>query len=159
MRQFKAEDDEDLTGRDGVTVGAAVVAAEPVCPVPEGDLRNGCSGREASRSRPHVADNAVRGFTFAPTTLYRRQQFDRQGVREPPRHLFLCGEDVRVRAQALEGVCPEVSLVADLDELGVHTHALIRATHATFQDVDRKSTRLNSSHRTISYAVFCLKKK
>src|SRR5437867_8829204 len=27
------------------------------------------------------------------------------------------------------------------------------------QLVDRKSTRLNSSHRTISYAVFCLKKK
>src|SRR5437867_9582613 len=26
-------------------------------------------------------------------------------------------------------------------------------------DLDRKSTRLNSSHRTISYAVFCLKKK
>ena len=26
-------------------------------------------------------------------------------------------------------------------------------------DVDRKSTRLNSSHITISYAVFCLKKK
>src|SRR5258708_10317069 len=31
-----------------------------------------------------------------------------------------------------------------------------------FQDrltVDRKSTRLNSSHQIISYAVFCLKKK
>src|SRR6266516_5412284 len=27
------------------------------------------------------------------------------------------------------------------------------------RDADRKSTRLNSSHRTISYAVFCLKKK
>src|SRR5437879_9335238 len=27
------------------------------------------------------------------------------------------------------------------------------------RDVDRKSTRLNSSHRCISYAVFCLKKK
>src|SRR5207248_10600298 len=27
------------------------------------------------------------------------------------------------------------------------------------EDLDRKSTRLNSSHRTISYAVFCLKKK
>ena len=25
--------------------------------------------------------------------------------------------------------------------------------------VDRKSTRLNSSHQIISYAVFCLKKK
>src|SRR5689334_24241745 len=28
-----------------------------------------------------------------------------------------------------------------------------------FQSVDRKSTRLNSSHSSISYAVFCLKKK
>src|SRR5437762_7027171 len=27
------------------------------------------------------------------------------------------------------------------------------------QQLDRKSTRLNSSHRCISYAVFCLKKK
>src|SRR5689334_24510519 len=26
-------------------------------------------------------------------------------------------------------------------------------------DLDRKSTRLNSSHSSISYAVFCLKKK
>src|SRR3712207_7921250 len=29
----------------------------------------------------------------------------------------------------------------------------------TPQEVDRKSTRLNSSHANISYAVFCLKKK
>src|SRR2546426_8266500 len=28
-----------------------------------------------------------------------------------------------------------------------------------FGDADRKSTRLNSSHLVISYAVFCLKKK
>src|SRR5437762_8124068 len=33
--------------------------------------------------------------------------------------------------------------------------ALGRATRSR----DRKSTRLNSSHRCISYAVFCLKKK
>src|SRR5947209_15516291 len=31
--------------------------------------------------------------------------------------------------------------------------------HAGGQDQDRKSTRLNSSHANISYAVFCLKKK
>src|SRR5437762_6035647 len=30
---------------------------------------------------------------------------------------------------------------------------------STSPDLDRKSTRLNSSHRCISYAVFCLKKK
>src|SRR3712207_6886955 len=29
----------------------------------------------------------------------------------------------------------------------------------TNQETDRKSTRLNSSHANISYAVFCLKKK
>src|SRR2546430_4454226 len=31
--------------------------------------------------------------------------------------------------------------------------------HQTVHDRDRKSTRLNSSHSQISYAVFCLKKK
>src|SRR5690348_18064116 len=31
--------------------------------------------------------------------------------------------------------------------------------HAVIGDRDRKSTRLNSSHPSISYAVFCLKKK
>src|SRR5436190_4119561 len=30
---------------------------------------------------------------------------------------------------------------------------------ASFARLDRKSTRLNSSHTVISYAVFCLKKK
>src|SRR5437868_13701507 len=33
-----------------------------------------------------------------------------------------------------------------------------RATHPS-SSTDRKSTRLNSSHVSISYAVFCLKKK
>src|SRR5688572_31860665 len=34
-----------------------------------------------------------------------------------------------------------------------------RATESPPVHVDRKSTRLNSSHSQISYAVFCLKKK
>src|SRR5207248_9008766 len=34
-----------------------------------------------------------------------------------------------------------------------------RCTSLYLRPRDRKSTRLNSSHRTISYAVFCLKKK
>src|SRR5688500_19946509 len=33
------------------------------------------------------------------------------------------------------------------------------AASAPTADLDRKSTRLNSSHLVISYAVFCLKKK
>src|SRR5205814_9457729 len=34
-----------------------------------------------------------------------------------------------------------------------------REHEVTFATTDRKSTRLNSSHLGISYAVFCLKKK
>src|SRR5690606_40272885 len=37
------------------------------------------------------------------------------------------------------------------------THRLRIASHSKM--IDRKSTRLNSSHVKISYAVFCLKKK
>src|SRR5438132_7237608 len=33
------------------------------------------------------------------------------------------------------------------------------ASRFVYGEVDRKSTRLNSSHTVISYAVFCLKKK
>src|SRR6266576_5674983 len=39
------------------------------------------------------------------------------------------------------------------------THLLSRNTSGGAGSVDRKSTRLNSSHVEISYAVFCLKKK
>src|SRR6266516_7756983 len=35
----------------------------------------------------------------------------------------------------------------------------LRTQEYQIKSQDRKSTRLNSSHRTISYAVFCLKKK
>src|SRR5438552_11808075 len=34
-----------------------------------------------------------------------------------------------------------------------------RNASSWYQEEDRKSTRLNSSHQIISYAVFCLKKK
>src|SRR5207248_5412654 len=43
---------------------------------------------------------------------------------------------------------------------GANVVDVLFATWSTrFSGPDRKSTRLNSSHRTISYAVFCLKKK
>src|ERR1039457_143620 len=39
----------------------------------------------------------------------------------------------------------------------MHIHCFVKANKYT--NPDRKSTRLNSSHLVISYAVFCLKKK
>src|SRR6266481_4095361 len=41
---------------------------------------------------------------------------------------------------------------------GFWLHRLLER-HGVRSHVDRKSTRLNSSHSSISYAVFCLKKK
>src|SRR3712207_7066337 len=49
-------------------------------------------------------------------------------------------------------------------DLGLDHHRLHHRAHRRDEDLrpglrDRKSTRLNSSHANISYAVFCLKKK
>src|SRR5437763_1615 len=52
---------------------------------------------------------------------------------------------------------PEKS-IEDMDRGGVAA-ALVSITNPGLWFGDRKSTRLNSSHRCISYAVFCLKKK
>src|SRR5256885_6750608 len=40
-----------------------------------------------------------------------------------------------------------------------HSQLQLFGPHLIGDRVDRKSTRLNSSHLVISYAVFCLKKK
>src|SRR5436189_4257123 len=55
--------------------------------------------------------------------------------------------------QLAEGRSVVIALV------GTGAESVKRAVTAAIQNEDRKSTRLNSSHRCISYAVFCLKKK
>src|SRR5256885_3943190 len=42
---------------------------------------------------------------------------------------------------------------------GVFGYSITTNGYASAPSTDRKSTRLNSSHLVISYAVFCLKKK
>src|SRR3712207_7295378 len=50
--------------------------------------------------------------------------------------------------------------VAVLHAVELGGHVLVLAAEAVVDHrLDRKSTRLNSSHANISYAVFCLKKK
>src|SRR2546426_7583131 len=60
-----------------------------------------------------------------------------------------CGVNVTVIAL----LCPAVIVNGNDTPLRVNSDVLAEA------DEDRKSTRLNSSHLVISYAVFCLKKK
>src|SRR5688572_31523911 len=47
----------------------------------------------------------------------------------------------------------------DLGDYAANVENLTLTGSGNFSGVDRKSTRLNSSHSQISYAVFCLKKK
>src|SRR2546422_7513879 len=84
-----------------------------------------------------------RSTLFPYTTLFR-SAFER-------------GDDAEVvEAARLRGVVPhgarQVQRVAE---------PLLRLVHVAVpqRNRDRKSTRLNSSHGYISYAVFCLKKK
>src|SRR5438067_3710588 len=48
---------------------------------------------------------------------------------------------------------------ADVSDQGIGAAHLRRPGQRLLHQQDRKSTRLNSSHVSISYAVFCLKKK
>src|SRR3712207_8992235 len=56
-----------------------------------------------------------------------------------------------------EKLASSPSLVSRAGRAGIQTKD--STTTATCPSGDRKSTRLNSSHANISYAVFCLKKK
>src|SRR5438034_3208914 len=56
---------------------------------------------------------------------------------------------------------PWIPWIIDLDDtpVGQPVRTIVRHVVPAASWVDRKSTRLNSSHTVISYAVFCLKKK
>src|SRR5207248_6021952 len=54
---------------------------------------------------------------------------------------------------------PGRALEAPIGPRRGHWRELAEGFRVVRRSRDRKSTRLNSSHRTISYAVFCLKKK
>src|SRR3712207_7996383 len=54
----------------------------------------------------------------------------------------------------------KVLAIKGIEDMGSRWGVRYTRQHGTnVQDADRKSTRLNSSHANISYAVFCLKKK
>src|SRR3712207_8543463 len=86
-----------------------------------------------------------RSTLFPYTTLFRSVEHQSAVVlqRPPPRRRSPTGSNGSTTAHC-----------ASVNELGYAT-----PTQAFAHSPDRKSTRLNSSHANISYAVFCLKKK
>src|SRR5205807_8254688 len=94
---------------------------------------------------PHPRD--LHSFpTRRSSDLMSRRQLEKSGYLKSFPNLLGC-------VCALHGTEAEIRRAADRHEAGGDWTASLAAAE------DRKSTRLNSSHLVISYAVFCLKKK
>src|SRR5436309_8847372 len=86
---------------------------------------------------------------FPYTTLFRSQQDRLQAV-------GLTSSTVAQQLQFLLSGVPVTTVREDIRTVQVVARS---AGDLRLDPADRKSTRLNSSHVKISYAVFCLKKK
>src|SRR2546430_1254432 len=122
--------------RDRVSRVRHVAVEGGACPLAralEGQSPGGTEvqvARAAGGRRPRVAPHPAVGAGFEGKRLWQVHGLVLQVVRE------------KSRLHAVAEILPRIHAEADVAEL-----------------VDRKSTRLNSSHSQISYAVFCLKKK
>src|SRR2546430_3608877 len=83
-----------------------------------------------------------RSTLFPYTTLFRSKIFFKKKMNKPSAQ----SDDGSIR------ISDEPSDQSDGQSIGLKSAYLMDGS-------DRKSTRLNSSHSQISYAVFCLKKK
>src|SRR5258707_6516095 len=89
-----------------------------------------------------------RSTLFPYTTLFRSgatEPYDGEGAGR----FSISGPDIKITSGAV------IALAMTLNELCTNT---TKFGALSVPNLDRKSTRLNSSHANISYAVFCLKK-
>src|SRR5207249_6644875 len=92
------------------------------------------------------------------------------GVGRPPRRgvrkeYFKLLEGQPITSELFDGIDTSRSRVANSESVAAKIRQIVSEFHpadpaaSVPELLDRKSTRLNSSHVSISYAVFCLKKK
>src|SRR5439155_2312167 len=93
-----------------------------------------------------------RSTLFPYTTLFRSRGFN-YGIY----YLGIAPVNVRVSRVSVSG-CFYHGIFLDVTSTVVES-CMVRTVGGYGIRADRKSTRLNSSHVAISYAVFCLKKK
>src|SRR2546421_1931499 len=87
-----------------------------------------------------------RSTLFPYTTLFRSPVFSQDNHRLLHGGMRLQG---RLNFTQFDTEAPQLHLLVDASQV----------FNCPIGSIDRKSTRLNSSHDQISYAVFCLKKK
>src|SRR3712207_8404088 len=88
-----------------------------------------------------------RSTLFPYTTLFRSGMFEALSI------------DRRVKGVQWPRPMTHDLIVSVIDHLGGDLQDIYINDLRDHTYLDRKSTRLNSSHANISYAVFCLKKK
>src|SRR5690606_41816732 len=94
-----------------------------------------------------------RGAAVFPYTTLFRSLFDGGGI------VGVEHEPARVGDNSLTAQLDRRCNVGDLLDADDKLHSGCRSNARYGSSIDRKSTRLNSSHVKTSYAVFCLKKK
>src|SRR3712207_8931569 len=94
-----------------------------------------------------------RSTLFPYTTLFRSGAT----VEGSPSMSTRAGKDIITRDPTHPGSLG--TAISEAIELATTTPNCKYTLGSVLNHVDRKSTRLNSSHANISYAVFCLKKK
>src|SRR2546429_3882152 len=88
-----------------------------------------------------------RSTLFPYTTLFRSQKNKKENQKRGVHGKNGSGQNSRERKHRKKSGVAIADRAVKADE------------HHVDEKIDRKSTRLNSSHGYISYAVFCLKKK
>src|SRR2546421_3477950 len=123
-----------------------------------------CQSDNFISSNEHFAKSALARYT--PADFIALAEKHRVPYHEKTLGQLFCDRSAQDITELLESECQaagvQTFLQSRIREVRRTTEFVVRAESGEFQApalVDRKSTRLNSSHDQISYAVFCLKKK
>src|SRR5689334_23630060 len=111
--------------------------------------RTAMSTRRPTPSRSIVSNGDTPKM---PSSMYRLKNAPSTSSREKPQVICVRSFVPKEKNSALAAIGPALRAARG-------TSIIVPIIVCTPVPVDRKSTRLNSSHSSISYAVFCLKKK
>src|SRR3712207_4961562 len=113
------------------------------------------------RSRWRVLSRGVRPAAFLQPSRWPLRGQVQEATLEPPvqvqREAVVAGHTQEGRTEGSPPLGPPSLLCSP--SLAIHIRDSGTRVQERDMGTDRKSTRLNSSHANISYAVFCLKKK